>query len=240
MRVDVAPTPDAVAPATLPGAVVLVVDVLRASTSIITALANGCAAVVPVAEPEEARRRAAAIPGALVAGERRGEPLDGFDLGNSPLEFAPERVAGRTIVMTTSNGTRALCAVRGAADVGIGALVNLEAAAAWAAGRGRDVLVVCAGERGVRSLEDWVCAGLLAERIALRTGAVLADGAAAASAAGRAYAGDVSRLARDSRWARHLTASGRGRDVAACLALDTTTLVPLYRANVDKVLSGHP
>lgn len=237
---DVAPTPDAVAPATLPGAVVLVVDVLRASTSIITALANGCAAVVPVAEPEEARRRAAAIPGALVAGERRGEPLDGFDLGNSPLEFAPERVAGRTIVMTTSNGTRALCAVRGAADVGIGALVNLEAAAAWAAGRGRDVLVVCAGERGVRSLEDWVCAGLLAERIALRTGAVLADGAAAASAAGRAYAGDVSRLARDSRWARHLTASGRGRDVAACLALDTTTLVPLYRANVDKVLSGHP
>jgi len=238
--VDVAPTPDAVAAAMLPGAAVLVVDVLRASTSIITALANGCVAIVPVAEPEEARRRAAEIPGALVAGERRGEPLEGFDLGNSPLEFARERVAGRTIVMTTSNGTRALVAVRGAAHVGVGGLVNVEAAAAWAAGRGCDVLVVCAGERGARSLEDWVCAGFLADRVAARIGASLGEGAVEASVAGRAYANDVGRLAHDSSWARHLTASGRGRDVAACLALDTTTLVPLYRADVDKVLSPHP
>ena len=119
MRVDVAPTPDAVVAAMLPGAAVLVVDVLRASTSIITALANGCVAVVPVSEPEEARRRAATIPGSLVAGERRGEPLKGFDLGNSPLEFGRDRVAGRTIVMTTSNGTRALVAVRRAAHVGV-------------------------------------------------------------------------------------------------------------------------
>ncbi len=240
MRVEVASTPDAVAPAALPGAAVVVVDVLRASTTIITALANGCAAVVPVADPEEARRRAAAIPGALVAGERRGEPLEGFDLGNSPLEFAAERVAGRTIVMTTSNGTGALIAVRGAAAVGVGALVNVEAAATWAAGRRRDVLVVCAGERGARSLEDWVCAGLLAERLAGRMPITLGPGAVEASSAGRAYAADLGRLARDSRWARHLTASGRGADVATCLALDTMSLVPLYLADVDKVLSAHP
>ena len=112
MRLDVAVTPEALNPADLPASTVLVVDVLRASTTIITALSNGCVAVVPVSDADEARRRAAATPGALIAGERRGEPLQGFDLGNSPLEFSPARVGGRTVVFTTSNGTRALVAVR--------------------------------------------------------------------------------------------------------------------------------
>jgi 2-phosphosulfolactate phosphatase len=240
VRLDVAPTPDAVVPDALARTAVVVVDVLRASTTIITALRNGCAAVVPVADPEAARRRAAEIPGALVAGERRGEPLEGFDLGNSPLEFVPARVRGRTIVMTTSNGTRALVAVRGAVEVAVAALINMDAAAAWAAGRARDVLVVCAGERGASSLEDWVCAGILAARVARRVATTLGPGAAEASAAGRGYAADVGRLARDSPWARHLSASGRAPDVVACLALDTTSLVPRYRADVDKVVSAHP
>src|SRR5207244_368249 len=85
---------DAVVPARLAGATVLVVDVLRASTTIIAALAAGCAGVTPVADPVEARRRAAAD-GALLAGERRGEPIAGFDLGNSPLEFTRGRAGAR-------------------------------------------------------------------------------------------------------------------------------------------------
>ncbi|MFI4946744.1 MAG: 2-phosphosulfolactate phosphatase, partial [Burkholderiales bacterium] len=96
MRVDVALLPAALVPATLGAATVLVIDVLRASTTIVTALTNGCRAVVPLDDPEEARRRAAATAGSLIAGERRGEPLEGFDLGNSPLEFTREQVAGRT------------------------------------------------------------------------------------------------------------------------------------------------
>src|SRR5262245_66691650 len=94
----------------LAGVSVLVIDVLRASTSIITALINGCAAVIPVTTAEEAHQRAAALPShtVLIAGERRGEPLAGFDLGNSPLDFTVERVSGKTLIMTTSNGTQAL------------------------------------------------------------------------------------------------------------------------------------
>src|SRR5204863_58378 len=84
VRVDVAVTPDGLDRAAVPTSTVLVVDVLRASTCIVTAPANGCAAIVPVATPEEARARLAGLPEALVAGERRGEPLQGFDLGNSP------------------------------------------------------------------------------------------------------------------------------------------------------------
>ncbi|PYN56350.1 MAG: 2-phosphosulfolactate phosphatase, partial [Candidatus Rokuibacteriota bacterium] len=137
MRVDVVLTADAVVPARLAGATVLVVDVLRASTTIIAALAAGCAGVTPVADPVEARRRAAAH-GALLAGERRGEPIAGFDLGNSPLEFTRERVGGRTVVLTTSNGTRALLAAREASAIGIAAFVNLTAAGDWAVAEGRD------------------------------------------------------------------------------------------------------
>jgi 2-phosphosulfolactate phosphatase len=238
VRLDVVLTADAVAPGQLGGATVLVVDVLRASTTIIAALSAGCAAVTPVADAGEARRRAGAA-GALLAGERRGEPIVGFDLGNSPLEYRAERVRGRSVVMTTSNGTRALLAAREARAVGVAALVNLSAAAGWAAAAGRDVIVLCAGERGRRSLEDHVCAGLLVERVRAAVPAAAPSAAALeALAEGRRYAGDVARLAADSAWARHLAASGRGADVAACLLLDTTALVPRYLASVDKIVSG--
>jgi 2-phosphosulfolactate phosphatase len=240
VRVDVALTPAALEPAALVGAVALVIDVLRASTTLVTALSHGCREVLPVAEVEEARRRARDLPGALLAGERGGDPPPGFDLGNSPLEFTPERVAGRTIVFTTSNGTRALLAARGATEVAVAALVNLSAAADWALGRRRSLVVVCAGELGTRSVEDEVCAGLLVERVlAAEPAARATDAAERAVAAARPYAKDLARLAHDAPHARHLQARGRGPDVATCLTLDTFTLVPAYRADVDKVVSPY-
>ena len=239
MRVDVAWTPAALPGAPLEAWTAIVVDVLRASTTITTALVNGCAAIVPATDADEARRRAEADGGALVAGERRGEPLAGFDLGNSPLEFTAARVAGRTIVFTTSNGTRALVAVRGAADVAVAGFVNLSAAARWAVAAGRDVLIVCAGERGARSLEDEVCAGHLVDRIAAqRPDASLTEAARSARAAAAAYAGQVGRLARDASWAVHLASRGRAGDVEACLAVDSLDAVPVYAADIDKVVLG--
>lgn len=241
MHIDVALTAGAAGAMPLGGVTVLVIDVLRASTSIVTALVNGCEGVVPVASAEEARRSAAALPAGtvVIAGERRGEPLAGFDLGNSPLEFTAERVRGKTVIMTTSNGTRALLAARGAAAVGVAGLVNLGAAAGWAIAGRRDVTLVCAGERGAISVEDHACAGLLVDRLQRdEPGAGLSPAAQQALAFGRRYGKDVSRLAEDSSWARHLTARGRGRDVAACLMLDTTTVVPVYVPHVDKVVIG--
>ncbi|MBI1734795.1 MAG: 2-phosphosulfolactate phosphatase [Candidatus Rokubacteria bacterium] len=239
MRIDVVPIADAVTPERVAGVTVLVIDVLRASTTIITALANGADAIVPVADPGEARRRAAA--GVLVAGERRGEKLAGFDLGNSPVEFAVTPLAGRTVVFTTSNGTRALLATRGAAAIGIAALVNVGAAAAWAAAEGRDVTLLCAGERGALSLEDHVCAGLVVDRLRRAVGgARLTAAADDAWDAARPYERDVARLATDSRWAQRLTDAGHGPDVRACLRLDTTSLVPVYVPDVDKVVLSQP
>jgi 2-phosphosulfolactate phosphatase len=235
MRIDVVPTADVVTPDRVDGVTALVIDVLRASTTIITALASGAAAIVPVAEPDDARRRAGA--GIVVAGERRGEKLDGFDLGNSPAEFAVTPMSGRTVVFTTSNGTRALLAARGAAAVAIAALINLSAAASWAAAQGRDTTVVCAGDLGAVSLDDHVCAGLLVDRLRSRVpGARLTADAEEAWRVARPYAGDVGRLATDSRWARRLATAGHGADVRACLVLDTTSLVPVYVPNVDKIV----
>jgi 2-phosphosulfolactate phosphatase len=237
VRVEVALTPAAVRADALAGASALVIDVLRASTSMVTALANGCLALVPVAEVDDARRRAAALPGALLAGERGGDPPDGFDLGNSPLEFTRDRVGGRTLVFTTSNGTRALLAARPATAIGVASFANWTAAADWALAQGRDLVLVCAGELGGRALEDEICAGLLVERFLRQAPrAVPGPEAAAAAEAGRAYAGDLGRLGRDAPHARHLTAHGRGSDVTACLTLDAFALVPLYRADVDKVV----
>jgi len=216
------------------------VDVLRASTTMITALGNGCAGLVPVADPAEAlRRKRAAGDGVLVAGEQRGEMVAGFDLGNSPLEFTRERVGGRLVIFTTSNGTQALLAARAAPAVGVAALVNLTAAAAWALAGGRDVTVLCAGERGAVSLEDHVCAGLLVDRLVREEPrAQPTDAARRALEVGRSYGKGVARLAQDSSWGRHLALAGRAADLAACLVLDTTTLVPLFAADVDMVIAG--
>jgi hypothetical protein len=112
VRVDVALLPAALAPAALSNATVLVVDVLRASTTIVTALTNGCLGIVPLDDPDEARRRAANQPGSLIAGERRGEPLEGFDLGSSVwtrrhlLEFVGLRRPGRALLPRSRVGRR--------------------------------------------------------------------------------------------------------------------------------------
>ncbi len=238
--IDVVLIADAVVASRLPGATALVIDVLRASTSIISALANGAAGVIPVETVSEARARKVELGGtALLAGERGGDPPEGFDLGNSPLEFTNASVGGRTVVLTTSNGTRALLASRPAAVVGVAAFVNAAAAVAWAHAREDDVVLVCAGDLGASSLEDQACAGLLAARLsAADPDARLTPAATAARALGIAYGKDLERLARDAPHARGLIAKGRGADVAACFVLDTSTMVPVLLAGVDKLVSG--
>src|SRR3989442_12597540 len=136
MRIVVVLTADAVAPGQLDGTVALVVDVLRASTTMITALAHGCVSITPVADPAEARRLAAAEgpDAALAAGGRRGEPIPRLHLGKSPVEVAIERVHRPAVYFPTSNGTRALLPARQARAVGGAALVNLSAAAPWGPG----------------------------------------------------------------------------------------------------------
>jgi 2-phosphosulfolactate phosphatase len=231
MRAHVVLSPAELDGARLGPQAAVVVDVLRASTSVVAACAAGCAGVVPARDAEAARARAGA--GTLLAGERGGEPIPGFDLGNSPLEFTAERVGGRTIVLTTTNGTRAMMAGGRAAVVAVGALTNLGAAARWVAGQGRDVVVLCAGEAGGFALEDAVCAGLLLERVAgAGVGLQWSDAAVAARRLGEHYGPRLHLLREEAGWARALLRAGRGADVEACLAVDGQDEVPVLEHGV--------
>jgi 2-phosphosulfolactate phosphatase len=140
----------------------IVVDVLRASSTIVQALEAGYARVFCCAEIEEARALRDEVGDAVLAGERRAEPISGFDLGNSPREVLEPRA--ETLVLTTTNGTRAI--VRAAEDcdvVLVGALLNLSAVAAAARAEGADIEVVCAGVEGRFALDDAYCAGRIVE-----------------------------------------------------------------------------
>jgi 2-phosphosulfolactate phosphatase len=232
MRVHVALTPAEFPDAPLSGRVALVVDVLRATTASVAACDAGCRRLVPVPDAEAALAMAARDGSdTVLAGERGGEALAGFHLGNSPGEFTADRVGGRTVVLTTTNGTAAMLAASRAAAAGLGALTNLSAAARWALEQDRDVSILCAGDNGAFSLEDTVCAGLLAARLAdASPGAVLSEGAQAALGLGRHYGARLDRLAEDSSWARKLLRLGHAADVTWCLRADVSLVVPVFVA----------
>lgn len=230
MRVHVALSPAEFAETPLSGRTALAVDVLRATTAAVAACAAGCRRLVPVADAAAARALRDGDD-VLLAGEQGGEDIVGFHLGNSPGDFTPARVGGRTVVLTTTNGTNAMLAAAGAAAVGLAALTNVTAAARWALRQRRDVSILCAGERGAFSLEDAVCAGLLVARLAAGApGAVLSEGAVVALALGRYYERRLGRIAQDSQWGRRLEHHGRAADLAACLQADVSDVVPTLAA----------
>lgn len=172
MRIDVAFTPAGLSAAEVAGRPVFVIDVLRATTTMCAALAHGARGIIPVASIEDAMRLAQTLERreVLLAGERNSTRIQGFDLGNSPLEMTAAAVQGQTLVMTTTNGTRALLATTGASAVYLAAAVNLRAAAEHAAellDQGGDLLVLCAGREGAFGLDDAYTAGRLL-RAALR------------------------------------------------------------------------
>jgi 2-phosphosulfolactate phosphatase len=224
----------------LKGKVVVVVDVFRACSTIATALANGARAIVPVGDMDEASRIADALDPetTVLGGERGGKQIDGYDAGNSPFEYSPEVVSGKTVVLNTSNGTLAFTKARGASAAVAGCFLNagrvvdflrahLADTPADAPARGA---IVCSGWLGDVGLEDVLCAGLLLDRLwgGKPPGAV-SDGAHIALSQ---YQRDHSRLLKalaGSNHARRLAGLGREEDVAYCSRIDTLPVLPAYR-----------
>jgi 2-phosphosulfolactate phosphatase len=151
---------------------VVLVDILRATTTICTAIGNGVEAIIPVASAKEARRLKAQ--GFLVASEKDGIKLDFADLGNSAFSFTRDRIGGKTIVYSTTNGTRALEIAKSAGSVAIGAFINISAVTEWLAGRQENVVVLCSGWKNKFCLEDTLFAGALTRKL-LHTGLFESD-----------------------------------------------------------------
>lgn len=211
MRVDVAFTPTGLTQANVQGRVVFVIDILRATTAMCAAMSHGARAIIPVASTEEALRLAQTIGSTdvLLAGERDCSRIPGFQLGNSPLEMSESAVRGKTIILTTTNGTNALLACHTAGTVIPAAAANLSLAAE----RGREavegdqsILVVCAGRNGDFALDDAYCAGRLLAAIfgSPNPHSELNDAGLASLDLVRRYG---------ERWERPLTYSRSGREL---------------------------
>ncbi len=215
------------APEALRGATVVVIDVLRATSTMIAALAAGAGEVRcfgSVAAARRARRTAAGRRG-LLCGERNGRKVPGFDLGNSPGDFTPERCAGRTLLMTTTNGTRALGRTVQARAVVIGCFLNLSAVAEFLAAARGDVGLLCAGTEGEVSAEDVAFAGALAGEIA-RNGLALTESAQEAVRVWRAARRSLMKFLAGSRGGVPLVKIGLGRDIRFCARRDRFDVVP--------------
>lgn len=145
------------------GSLVVIIDVLRASSAICTAFANGAESIIPVETVDEAREYK--NKGYLVAAERDGFVLDFADFGNSPFNFTRERVEGRQIVYSTTNGTGIIKMAAGSGCIAIGSFLNISALCEWITGMDCDVVLFCAGWKNRFNLEDTVCAGAVAERL---------------------------------------------------------------------------
>ena len=219
MRVHVAFTPGELTPAP----VGIVVDVLRATSTICQALSSGYGRVLCCAEVDEARELAQSEGLAKLAGERRLEPIEGFDFGNSPRELDGE-AAAETLILTTTNGTRLLVAAAERFDrVYVGSLLNVDSVAAAARESGEDVAVLCAGVLGELALDDAYCAGRIAEAL----GGEPEDSAQAAILLARSFPNALDGLGA-SRSAANLRRHGLEADVERCARENDLSVVPRY------------
>ncbi len=236
MRIDVHFSPTSYAPAELAGRSVVVVDVLRATTTIAVALHHGAKAVLPAASTEEALRIAQNLErdAVVLAGERKSQRIAGFALGNSPAEFTAEAIGGKTVVMTTTNGTAALIAAQGAREIVTAAAVNfsvvVERCRTILAEQG-ELVIMCAGTDRHFALEDAFSAGRLT-KVLIPAGGLKTvecnDAALASLELARHFGERWSRALKASAHGRELIALGFKPDVDACAMQDTHPVVPVY------------
>ena len=235
MHVEVYSTAHTVREEDLAGKAVAVIDVLRAGSTIVTALHNGARSVIPVADMGAAGRLAGHLDPdvGLLGGERGGARIEGYQAGNSPLEYTAEAVAGRTVVLNTTNGTGALVKASQAGFLTAACFLNADAVAARlrheASENNREVVLVCAGSEGRAALEDMLCAGYLLEQI--WQGKEPASSPDGAHIAFSLFKQDRTRLQKAvlrCNHAQHLAFLGFEADVRYCLQTNAVPVVPVY------------
>jgi 2-phosphosulfolactate phosphatase len=208
--------------------VTVVIDVLRATTTICHALAAGAQAVHPVLEIDDAHREAQRHPAgvALLAGERGGKPIPGFQLGNSPAEFTDARCRGRIVVLTTTNGTRAILHARSSRRVLIGAFVNFSAICEELIHETGAIHLLCSGTNGHATLEDTVFAGAVVERLCRQIDVDLDDGARIAWDVFEGHGNVLATALEISRGGQNLIEIGYAADLTLAARVDRFGIVP--------------
>jgi 2-phosphosulfolactate phosphatase len=253
--------PALIEPDTLRDGVAVIIDILRASSTMITALHNGATRVIPCGTTDEAIliRQRSALGTVVLGGERGGVKIDGFDFGNSPAEYSPQAIGGRTLAFTTTNGTKALLKALTAREIVIGAFVNRQAVVENLNREDRGTHLICAGTDGLVTGEDVLFAGAVVDGLvnsaadSASTRWTLNDGAFMSRAYWRQYVSNsaaaspartdnawlsdqIDKAMRHSRGGQNLLSLGYGSDILLCSQLDTTGLVPRYQREDGSLL----
>lgn len=212
------------------GKIGVVIDIIRTTTTIITAFKNGCTEIIPVLTADDAfnMRKKIKSNEVLLAGAQKGEKIDGFDLGNSPLEFTENTVKKKTIILRTTNGTKTMNKISEADTILIASFMNITALINTLEEMNRDTVIVCAGLQGLFSIEDTVCGGMIAEGLKKRMGKniELSDSALAARILSIGLQEKLLKMLEDSEWGRHLASRGFKEDLKVCAGVDEVSFVP--------------
>jgi 2-phosphosulfolactate phosphatase len=242
MRIELFFTPQYVDDQTLRDRTVIVIDVLRASSSIITALSNGAREVIPAPTVEGAVKISGNLDPdvVLLAGERHAKLIPGFHLGNSPLEFTAERVKGKAIIFSSTNGAQALAKGRYARELAVCAFVNMQQVVSFLQAEPRPVVIIASGTNGSFSLEDTVCAGMLIHHLRGNgyADAEMSDGALAAMMLYGTLGNDMLEVVKMGEHGRRLSELGFDDDLRYCAGIDTVPVLPLLEGNVLKLHSN--
>ncbi len=221
------------------GKLVVMIDVLRASSTIVTALANGCRGFIPILSPDQAKKKAQQFEkeGVLLGGEREGIKIEGFDLGNSPIEYKREAVKEKTIIFSTTNGVKTLEMVKSAYEIIIGSFLNLQAVCDYCTNYQGDILIICAGRESKFSLEDTACAGMIINflRDVFPVACQETDANLTAQLIYEEFGNNILEILRKSQHGRYLESIGLGEDLKFCSQLDFFHIVPIFRDGIISI-----
>ena len=218
-------------PALLPlynieNSIAVIIDIFRATSSICYGIENGAEAIIPVAQVEECAAYREKGPEYLLAAERNGEVVVGFDFGNSPFSYTKEKVAGKTVVLTTTNGTHALHLSRAAKKIVIGSFLNLSALCDWLKSQEENILLVCAGWKNNFNLEDTLFAGAVINQLKA-SNYQLDDPGIAANDLFQLGKNDLNLYLQKTAHSERLKKLGIEEDIRFCLQVDLTTAIPV-------------
>lgn len=218
-------------PALLPlyqieNSIAVIIDIFRATSSICYGIENGAEAIIPVAQVEECAAYREKGLDYLLAAERNGEVVSGFDFGNSPFSYTSEKVAGKTIVLTTTNGTHALHLSRAAKKIVIGSFLNLSALCNWLKFQQENILLVCAGWKNNFNLEDTLFAGAVVDQLQT-SNYQLDDPSIAANDLYQLAKNDLNLYLQKTAHSERLKKLGIEEDIKFCLQVDLTTAIPV-------------
>jgi len=226
-------TPEDFQPDDLKGKAAVIIDVLRASSSIVTAFHNQCHQIIPVTEVETARKLAAfqSKDTTLLCGEREGRKIQGFHLGNSPNEYTLEKVKHKTLIFTSTNGSRLMIKSKEADISIVASFINISAVVAYLVHKNKDVVILCAGSYGQFSLEDTVCGGLISAKLfkQLDKKLVFDDLMLAAMLLSQKFDNDIIKMLHLAKHGRYLINIGFQNDLVTCARLDSIDLVPVFQ-----------